>query len=322
MIHSFIYQPGKPLEMDVSHDVLAKRLADTVSIVWVDLEQPTSEETKILSDVFRFHPLAIEDCTNISHYPKIDTFDDYLFIVLHAINQTAPQEELSTLELNVFLSTKYVVTYHTRAIKSIIQAKQRCAKDPAAIMEKGADFLAYTIMDSLVDNFIPTLNTLDYRIDQMEDEIFVDSPHVLNKIMTIRNDIIYLRKVIRPQRNILNQLTRGNPPFIHKDNMIYFRDIYDQLYRITEQSDGYRDMISGVLDTHLSLTSYKMNQIMKSLTIVATIMMPLTLITGIYGMNFHFMPETQSRWGYFAVLGLMTVIAGSIITYMKKKKWF
>ena len=322
MIHSFVLQHNNQLETDLSFEELKKAIKDEKKLIWVDLEQATSEENAILADVFSFHPLAIEDCVNVSHHPKIDNFEDYLFMVMHAVNFTSREEELSTLELNVFLSKNYVVTYHARPIKSVIQAKEKCLKNPVQIMGKGTDFLVYTILDALVDNFIPTLNALDHRIDEVEDEIFNDAPDALNKIITIRNDVIYLRKVITPQRNTINQLTRGSLPFIRKAQLIYFRDIYDQLYRISEQNDGYRDMVSGVLDTHISLTSIKMNQIMKMLTIVATIMMPLTVITGVYGMNFRNMPELQSRWGYFGVLGIMLLVSFSLIFYMKKKRWF
>ena len=322
MIHSFVLREKDKLLTDVPFDELKRMLKDKDKLIWVDLEQATSDENEILSTVFDFHPLAIEDCTNINHHPKIDNFEDYLFLVMHAVNFTSREEELSTLELNVFFGKNYVVTYHARPIRSVIQTKERCMKNPVPIMSKGSDFLVYTILDALADNFIPTLNALDHRIDEVEDEIFNNTPQVLNKIITIRNDIINLRKVIRPQRNIISQLTRGTHPFVHKNNVIYFRDIYDQLHRISEQSDGYRDMISGVLDTHLSLTSNRMNQIVKTLTIVCTIMMPLTLITGIYGMNFRYMPEISTRWGYFAILGVMLLISLSLIFYMKKKKWF
>lgn len=323
MIHSFILNPNGELLTDVSFEELKKTIKDKEKLIWVDLEQPTEEENSILAEVFNFHPLAIEDCTNVSHHPKIDNFEDYLFMVMHAVNFTSREEELSTLELNVFLGKNYVVTYHARPIKSVIQAKEQCMKNPIQIMGKHSDFLVYTILDSLVDNFIPTLNALDFRIDEIEDEIFEqDSSNVVEKIVAVRNDIIYLRKVIRPQRNTINQLTLGTLPFIHKDNLMYFRDIYDQLYRISEQSDGYRDMVGGLLEMHLSLSSNKTNQVMKTLTIVATIMMPLTLITGIYGMNFRYMPELETSYGYFGVLAGMFLIAISLILYMKKKKWF
>jgi magnesium transporter len=292
------------------------------TFIWVDLEQATAEDNVILTDVFNFHPLAVEDCVNITHYPKLDIYDDYLFLIMHAFDFASREKEISTLELNLFFSKNFVVTYHARPIKSVIQAKERCHKNPAEIIGKGADVLVYTLLDSLVDNFIPFLNALDHRIDELEEEIFEDSQRLLSKIITIRNDIINLRKVIRPQRNTVHQLTRDSIPFIEKDNLIYFRDVYDQLYRISEQSDGYRDMVSGVLDTYLSFTSNKMNQIMKTLTIVMTIMLPLTLITGIYGMNFKYMPELESPYGYFIILAFMLVIAFGLFFYMKRKKWF
>ena len=322
MIHTFILQHNKELVTDVSFEELRKSLKDKDKCVWVDFEKPTEEERNVLTDVFNFHPLAIEDCTNTNDYPKVDNFENYLFIIMHAVDFNSREKELATLELDIFLGKNYVVTYHSRSIKSVIQTKERCLRDPLGVMGKGADLLVYTIIDALADNFIPTLNTLDYRIDEIEEEIFVDDPDFLNKIVTIRNDIINLRKIIRPQRNTLNMLTRGTLPFIHKDNVMYFRDIYDQLYRISEQSDGYRDMISGILDTHLSVTSHRMNRIMKILTIVMTVMLPLTLITGIYGMNFKHMPALESPYGYLSILGLMFSIAFGLIFYMKKKKWF
>lgn len=322
MIHSFVVRENNQLLTDLPFEELKKLLPQKDVYIWVDMEQATEDEFHILEDVFDFHPLAIEDCTNASHYPKIDNFQDYLFMVIHAVNFTSHEEELSTKELNLFLGDNYVVTYHARPIKSVIQAKRRCVEDPEEIMGQGADFLVYTIIDALVDNFIPILNAMDHKIDEVEDEIFVGESDVLGEIINLRNDIIYLRKVIRPQRNMFNQLSKGNFPCIRKDNLIYFSDIYDQLFRIAEQGDGFRDMIKGILDTHLSLNSHKMNEIMKTLTIVSTIMLPLTLITGIYGMNFRYMPELHSEWGYFSVLGVMFLIALSLITYMKRKKWF
>jgi magnesium transporter len=321
VIHSFVFDNGR-LITDVTFEELKTVLKNKNKVVWVDLEQATIEDNKILADVFNFHPLAIEDCVNITHYPKIDVYDDYLFMIMHAFDFGSREKEISTLELNIFFGKNFVVTYHARPVKSVIQTKERCLKSPEELLGKGTDILVYTLLDSLVDNFVPFLNSLDHRIDELEEEIFKDSSDVLSEIITIRNDIINIRKIIRPQRNMINQLTRGSLPFIQKDNTIYFKDIYDQLFRISEQSDGFRDMVSGVLDTYLSFTSNKMNQIMKTLTIVMTIMLPLTLITGVYGMNFKFMPELDSPYGYFIVLAFMFVVAIALIFYMKQKKWF
>lgn len=322
MINSFVYEKNGTFRSDVSEDELREIVKRQDAFVWVDIAQANVDDNSILTDVFNFHPLAIEDCVNITHYPKIDIYDEYLFLIVHAFDFASREKEITTLELNLFFSKHFVVTYHVRPVKSVVQTKERCLKDPASIMGKGPDMLVYTMLDALVDNFIPFLNALDHRIDGLEEEIFEDSNNVLSKIMTIRNDIINLRKVIRPQRNTIHQLTREGIPFVEKDNLIYFRDIYDQLYRISEQSDGYRDMVSGVLDTHLSFTSHKMNMIMKTLTIVMTIMLPLTLITGIYGMNFTYMPELDARYGYFIVLASMFIIASVLIVYMRKKNWF
>jgi len=322
MINSFVFDNNGHLVTDVTFDELKKVLKSRDKIVWIDLEQATVEDNAILTDVFNFHPLAIEDCVNITHYPKVDIYDDYLFMIMHAFDFASREKEIATLELNIFFGKNFVVTYHARPIKSVIQTKERCLKNPEDLLGKGTDILVYSLLDSLVDNFIPFLNTLDHRIDELEEEIFENSNEVLSEIITIRNDIINIRKIIRPQRNTVHQLTRGSVPFIHKDNLIYFRDIYDQLFRISEQSDGFRDMVSGVLDTYLSFTSNKMNQIMKTLTIMMTIMLPLTLITGVYGMNFKYMPELDSPYGYFIIIGFMFVIAVTLFFYMKQKKWF
>ncbi len=322
MIHTFVLSKDKKFYTGLPNEKIKNFLQEKSSLVWVDLEQATEEENAVLSDVFNFHPLAIEDCLNITHHPKIDKFENYLFIVMHAFDFGSMEKEISTLELNLFLGKNFVVTYHARPIRSVIQTKEKCLNNYMAVMGKGADFLVYNIFDALVDNFIPTLNTLDHRIDELEEEVFFEEEDFLSKVNTVRNDVLYLRKIIRPQRNTINLLTRSNEPFIEKEKEIYFRDVYDQLYRIYEQCDNYRDIISGILDMHLSLSSNKMNQIMKTLTIVMTIMLPLTLITGIYGMNFKYMPELNYKYSYFIVLGAMAVIALLLIYYMKKKKWF
>lgn len=294
-------------------------LKDKRELIWVDLEAATEPEASILSRYFNFHPLAIEDCISETLLPKVDDFGDYIFLVLHGAR--VAEEGLSTMEINFFLGPNYLVTYHDEPSRSINKVKERCLKNSLSIT-RGADFLLHEILDGMVDNYFPVLDHLDAAIDQVEEEVFSRPEQgTLNKIFNLKKEVMHLRRVTGPQREILNRLSRDPFPVISPKAAIYFRDVYDHLARISDLSESYRDLVSGALEAYLSVVSNRLNEIMKVLTIFTATLMPLTVITGIYGMNFQNMPELQSRNGYYAVLGIMAVIAGGMLFYFRKKKW-
>lgn len=296
-------------------------LKDKHATLWVDLEAPTPEEIEILSGVFGFHPLAIEDCLAETHLPKVDDFGDYIFLILHGIKPDSEPGLFTTAELDFFLSKNYLVTFHRQASRSIQYAKERCMKG-ALSLSRGLDLLLHEILDRMVDNYFPILDDFDVLIDQIEDEVFERATtETLSKIFMLKRDLMHLRRVVGPQREILNRLSRDEFPVITKRAHIYFRDVYDHLVRIWDLSESYRDLMSGALEAYLSVVSNRLNEIMKVLTVFATIMMPLTVITSIYGMNFDYIPELKWRYGYFMVLGVMAIISLGLLYFFKRKRW-
>jgi len=292
------------------------------TITWVDVEKPTDRDMQFLEKYFSFHPLAIEDCMTTIQRPKIDRYENCLFIVLHAAMLGPHKDKATSLELDSFVGESYVVTVHLKPIQSVSSTWGRCIKN-SAIMTRGAAYLFYFLSDALVDNYSPILEKLDKDVEKTEDAVFKNSDtSTISKIFDLKENVFTLRRILGPQRETMNFLARGGyEPVIPSKLSIYFRDVSDLLARINDNLDSYRDMLSSALDGYMSATSNKLNEIMKVLTIIATIMMPLTLITGVYGMNFAHMPEIGWRYGYFIILGIMIALAGSMLLFFKKKKW-
>lgn len=291
-------------------------------LLWLNVEKPAEKDMQFLQDNFNFHPLAIEDCMTTMQRPKIDRYDNYLFIVLHAASLGPHKDKATSLELDTFIGGNYIVTIHMKPIKSIMSSRERCIKNPQ-ILSKGPTHLFYAITDALVDNYFPILDKLDKDIEKAEQTIFkTHAAENINKILNLKEIVLTLRRFIGPQREIVNFLARGDyQPIISSDFSIYFRDIADLLARISDTLDSYRDVLTSILDGYRSIVSNSLNEIMKVLTIIATIMMPLTLVTGIYGMNFKFMPELDWRYGYFLIMFFMLAIGGSMLLFFKHKKW-
>jgi magnesium transporter len=292
-------------------------------LIWVDIEDVTDEDGELLTGVFSFHPLAVADCISKDiHPPKIDDFDDYLFIILHGINYHTDSEIVETTELALFLGKNYVITGHDVPMRSISSVLDRIPKDER-LMRRGVDFLAHDIMDALVNNMMPTIEEMDDKTDQLEVKALHEPGRdILMSIMQLKRSILTLTRVILPQREIMNGLSRGEYALISERAQIYYRNIYDHLVRLEMLTVGLRDMAESVLSTHLSSVSNRMNEVMKVLTLIATIFIPLTFITGIYGMNFANMPELGWRYGYFVVLTVMGAIGISLMVYFKKRRWF
>ena len=289
-------------------------------LIWIDFEKPTPDETDYLSNYFNFHPLAVEDCVAETPLPKVDDFGVYLFLVLHG-SRMLTEGRSATNEVNVFLGSNYLVTYHDRASRSIAEARDRCLKNLPSIA-RGADFLLHEILDRMVDHYFPVLEQLEMAMEEVEVEVFSHPrKETLNRIVMLKKEVMLLRRVILPQQEIFNRLSRDNFAVISAKATTYYRDIYDHLASISDLAEAYRDQLSGTLDAYLSVVSNRLNEIMKVLTMFTATLMPLTLITGIYGMNFSNMPELHTRHGYVAVLGGMGVIAIGLVIYFRKKKW-
>lgn len=323
MIKSYLLGVDGKRKVDVPLPELLSILAEEGNLLWIDFFKPTLEEIKILSEVFKFHPLAIEDCINVNHHPKIDNFEDYLFVVLHAPDYRKGPEKVRTTEVDFFLGKNYLVSYHQQPLKIIQIMQDKCEKGADSVMGKGADFLMYEIIDLITENYLPILDRVDERIESsINPHLQHPSPHVLEEIFSLRKGLIYLRRVIGPQRDTINRLTREDFHHIMPRTRIYFRDVYDRLIRVFDLIETYKDVIFGAQEAYISALNQKTNDIIKILTVVSTILMPLNFIASIYGMNFDFMPELRSKWGYPLILGVMILMTGFMVYFMKKKKWF
>jgi magnesium transporter len=319
---TFYLKPDGELQDQLNLEQIKNSLATGEGLLWVDIEDVTDEDAELLSDVFHLHPLAVADCVSKNiHPPKIDDFEDYLFIIVHGINYHTESEVVETTELAFFVGKNYVVTSHDVPMKSVSSMLDRVRKD-GRLMRRGADFLAHDLIDALVDNIMPTVEEIDEKNDQLEAEALHEPKReTLMSIMQCKRSILALTRVILPQREIVNRLSRGEYALISERAQIYYRNIYDHLVRIEMLTLGLRDMTESVLSTYLSSVSNRMNEVMKVLTLIATIFIPLTFIAGIYGMNFANMPELQWRYGYFIILIVMAVIGIFLAVYFKRKSW-
>jgi magnesium transporter len=289
---------------------------------WIDLEDPSAQEAKVLEDPFHFHPLAIEDCLAEVHHPKVDDYEGYLFIILHGIRFDAPTDEFITRELDIFLGPNYLITHHNGPMRSITSARDLCSKNLQASMPKGVDFLLHQIVDQVFEHYFPSLDEIEDKIQLVQVEVF-EQPNreTLARIFTLKRDVMQLRRICSPQREIIHRLSRGEFKVISPKAAIYFRDIYDNLYRLVDASYSYQDMMQGTLDAYLSAINNKLNETMKRLTVFAAVLASLTVITGVYGMNFEFMPELHWHYGYMWAIFLMVAVPTAIVLWFRKQGW-
>lgn len=294
---------------------------DSTATVWVDLESPSSAELGLLEDPFAFHPLAIEDCLTPDHQPKIEDFGPYLFLIFRGIDFNPPVEEFQTLKLAAFLGPNYLVTYHRRPMKSVAAVATKHGHE-AGHPFRGVDYLLYEILDLLIEFYFPILDTVEADIEAVEDRIFEENDDgVLETILGLKRRVLEVKRTLAPHRELFGRITRGEFEEITPQTVVFYRDLYDSTYRLTEVSDSYRDLLSGTLDAYISMVSHRLNEVMKVLTIFATIMLPLTFIVGVYGMNFEYMPELDHHYAYFVVWGLMIAVAAGMLVYFRRRGW-
>lgn len=324
MINTFLLNQEKKLITDLEEINLQETLENEETLLWLDLVDPTEEEIIILSEEFKFHELAIEDCLFPQSQPKVDDFGNYIFLIIQGVKKHIEDdsEELKTVDLNIFFGKNFVVTVHEESIKSITGIFTRCKQNPL-FMAKGSDFLLHAIIDGVVDSYLPLLEELDDEIEQVEDEALTTQSHsVMSDIFSLKKKILAIRKILGPQRTVIGLLSRRDIPFIKSNTLIYYRDIYDHLVRISDTIDTYRDLTTNILDIYLSGTSNRLAGVMKVLTLIATITMPLTLITSYYGMNIklpEFAWETTQSMSFVGALLIGTTLG--LLLFFRHRKW-
>lgn len=319
---AFYLNPDGRIQTGLTEAEAKDAVESNGGLLWVDISETSEDDGKLLEQVFKLHPLTIEDCTeSVINNPKVEEFGDYLFMVFHGINYASETQIIETTELDVFLGPNYLVTNHHLFFPSI-NAIARLVELDGRPMRRGVDFFAHAVIDALIDNIVPVVDQLEERADAIE-EILFQSPHpsTLEAILHLKRSSLRLRRAMVPQREVLNRLSRGEFGRISEEASVYYRDIYDAVARIESFIDNLRDRTDTILATYMSVVANQQNETMKTLSLIAAIFLPLSLLAGVYGMNFENMPELGLWWGYYAVLGSMVVAAAGIVWWFWARKW-
>ncbi len=296
---------------------------DKSAITWINING--IHDVEIMGKIGEYvglHPLILEDIMNTDQRPKIEDFGDYIFIILKMIYYNEKKNEIEIEQVSLILGLNFVISFQEREGDVFNSIRERIRRGKGKMRKSGADYLAYTLIDAIVDNYFVILEGTGEKIEEMEEKLVANpTPNTLQGIHNLKRDMIFLRKSVWPLREVISGLERTESSLIEESTGIYLRDVYDHSIQVIDTIETFRDMISGMLDIYLSSISNKMNEVMKLLTIIATIFIPLTFIAGIYGMNFLYIPELELHWGYFAVLFIMALVSIIMIIYFRKKKW-
>jgi magnesium transporter len=298
-------------------------IKDKPTTTWINIDGVHQlDNIEKIGKNLKVHPLVLEDIMHTGQRPKMEDFEDYLFIVLKMLQYDEKENETKTEQVSLILGSNYVISFQEDEGDVFDLIRERIRTDRGRTRKMGADYLAYTLIDAIVDNYFMVLEKIGERIEDIEDEMIKNpTPEVLHTIHSLKRELIYLRKSVWPLREVISRLERWESPLIDKSIDIYLRDVYDHTIQVIDALETFRDMLSGMLDIYLSSVSNRMNEVMKVLTIIATIFIPLTLVTGIYGMNFKYMPELEAPWGYPMAYGVMLAISGVMLVYFRRKRW-
>jgi magnesium transporter len=296
---------------------------DTASVSWINIDGV--HDAKLIDSIgkkFDLHPLVVEDIVQPGQRPKMDDYGNYLFVVFNMLSFDDDTQEIVGEQVSLILSANYVLSFQERAGDIFDLIRDRLRKGKGRIRKMGADYLAYSLLDTMVDHYFTILEKLGEKIEELE-SVLVNNPkpETMQEIHKLKREMLYLRKSIWPLRELIAGMEKSESPVITKSTAKYLRDVYDHTIQIIDTVEAFRDMLSGFHDTYLTVISTRMNEIMKVLTIIATIFIPLTFLAGIYGMNFDFMPELKWRFGYFFIWGVILVIALAMVIFFRRKKW-
>jgi len=301
----------------------AFKFRDTPTTTWINIDG--IHETDITEKVgkhFNIHPLVLEDIANTGQRPKVEDLESYLFSVLKMLSYDEKENEVKAEQISLILGKKYVITFQESVGDIFDPLRERIRKSKGKFRKGRPDYLAYAIIDSVVDNYFLILEKIREKLESLEEELSEKpTTETLHTIHRLKREAIFLRKSVWPLREVANILAKGDSKLISKETALYFRDVYDHTIQVIDTVETFRDMLSGMLDLYLSSISNRMNEVMKVLTIIATIFIPLTFIAGIYGMNFKYMPELEFIWGYPAVWFVVIVIALIMFVFFRRKEW-
>jgi magnesium transporter len=296
---------------------------DTPTVTWINIDG--LHEVGIIEKIgkhFSIHPLILEDILHTGQRPKMEDFEDYIFLVVKMFYYDEKDDEIKMEQVSLLLGSNFVISFQEREGDIFDPIRERIRNHKGRIRMMKADYLGYALLDTIVDNYFIILEKIGEDIENIEEELVTrPTPETLQTIHNLKRELIVLRKSIWPLREVVNSLERGESPLINEATGVYLRDVYDHTIQVIDTIETFRDMVSGMLDIYLSSISNKMNEVMKVLTIIATIFIPLTFVAGIYGMNFEFMPELKWHWGYFAALLVMVAVAVIMVFYFRRKRW-
>jgi magnesium transporter len=321
MIAVFVHRNGQTETVDAVDPAWLDPASEAK--VWVDLAAPSPEELSILSDVFHFHPLAIEDAQAKVHHPKIESYDGYLYLILHGIDYRKSETAFATHDIDFFLGHTYLVTVHDGEMRSAGSIREMCSRNQQVLGE-GPAALMHRIIDEMVDNYRPEVEKVEQWLDELEQQVFsAPSRDIIREILDVKRDVTGLRRIALPQRDALGRLARREFPIITDELAYRFRDVYDNLVRIADEALIFQDRVTSILEAHLSNVSYRLNEVMKVLTVITVIFMPLTLAAGIYGMNMHLpgVPNPESPAPFWWLMTFMGVLTLVMLWLFRRRNW-
>jgi magnesium transporter len=320
MIHTRMLTGGGEYAADVAADQLHPLVEDRSNVIWLDLESPTADELSLVSSICGWDHLTVEDLARQGQRAKLEQYDDYALLVMHVLAYGGSPSRLSTIEVDFVIGPNYVATVHYDAVPHITDSRD-LAQHMQVALKGGRDYLLYVLTDQLVDSYFPVLDTMHESVEDLEDQIITDPRDTLMaRIFDMKRDAVTLRKVVSPQLEVFTRLTSPGYGVVAEELQRHFRDVHDHLIRVFEAMDSYRELMSGALDAYLSTVSNRMNEVMKRLTVMAALFLPITFITGVFGMNLRKVPlwEDNLFWVFISAMLLMSVAQ---FWYFRRKRW-
>jgi len=315
------------IRTDLRVEEFTTALGDDSGLLWVDLvDEPPDVCAPILRDTFGFHQLAVEDALEESHVPKVDDWGQYIYLVLHAlVFDPLNAQPLTTLELDIFVGHNYLVTYQAQPLAAIDRMWAACQRDERHL-QNGVGHLLYRVADELVADYMPAIERIDEAIDQIEDQVFNNpTPSMLEHIFVLKRALLHLRRIIAPQREVLNKLARGDYAVLDVEERIFFRDVYDHLVRLYDIAESLRDLVGSALETYLSVVNNRMNEVMKTLTVITTLFLPITFLVGFFGTNFFQavapLNAFTDRSAFVLFMAAMLLLPTGMYAWMRKRAW-
>jgi magnesium transporter len=325
MIKAVYGGPGKRPVESTNEAEIAAWFKEGTGCLWVDLESPTDDERLILDRVFGFHKLAIEHSLAQSNHPRIDDYGDYFYLVMHGVSVTGAgtlqgKPRVALHEIDIFLGEHFLVTYHAGP-NAAIEATRQKILEVDRLMGRGPDRVLAEMLDLIAEGYVEVMEKLDAEIDTLEDRLFRHASRpALREIFSLKKDVLHLRRVVNPQREVLNRLARTDHKAVSKEESIYFRDVYDHIYRVSEMLESFRDVLSSAMEVYLTVVSNRTNDVVKVLTVFSIILMTGALLAGIYGMNVP-LPGQQSKAAVYVLMGVMAAVTGGLLIFFRKRKW-